>query len=305
MNDRKWAPPGPGSLAGRRIVITGANSGIGYASASLLAAAGANIVMGCRSIERAEQAAERLRRAHPASIIDLRRLDLADLGSIRAFADSLTADGRPIDVLMNNAGVMAVDRSTTVDGFETQLGTNHLGHFALAGLLLPTLATNPDGARIVTVSSMGHRPGRLDLADPFYERRRYRRWNAYFQSKLANLLFNLELQRRLEAAGSTVVAIAAHPGTAATNLGKDGNSLSNRVIRSAFPAVVRGPEPAALSQVRAAVDPTVPAGSYLGPRWTAFGPPVTARPSRRARRTADARALWEFSEQATGISYPI
>ena len=303
MAEPKWTAADIPDQTGRTVVITGANSGLGRASASMLAGAGAHVVMACRNPDKAARAASDLRSAHPHASIEVRELDLASLASVRSFAAGLVETGLVVDVLMNNAGIMAVDQGTTADGFEMQFGVNHLGHFALTGLLLPLLGSNPGGARIVNVSSMGHRAGRMSLDDPNAERRNYRRWPAYFQSKLANLLFTAELHSRLSAADSGVVALAAHPGTATTELGKVGSSASNWVLRRAFGAAVRGAEPGALSQVRAATDPAARGGDYFGPRWMVAGRPQLETPSRRARNADDARRLWEISERLTGVQY--
>jgi len=305
MSRQRWAIDDIPRLDGRTVVVTGANSGLGLASTVHLARAGASVVMACRNPERAARAADQVRAACPSADLHLRSLDLSDLRSIRAFADGLSADHPHVDVLLNNAGVMAVDRGRTADGFETQFGTNHLGHFALTGLLLPLLADNPRGARVVNVSSMGHRAGRVNLADPHFDQRRYQRWGAYFQSKLANLLFTAELHRRLSAASSSVTALAAHPGSAATELGKVGTSPTNWVIRKAFGAVLRGPDVGAHAQVVAAAAPNVDAGVLIGPRWMLAGAPTVETPSRRARSMHDAHALWELSERLTGVVYPV
>jgi len=300
-----WAPERAPRMDGRTVMITGANSGLGLASARHLSALGANIVMACRNADKAALAAESLRAGSPAVRIEVRSLDLSSLDSIRRFATGLLDTDTRVDVLMNNAGVMATDQRATEDGFDLQFGTNHLGHFALTGLLLPLLAANPDGARIVNVSSLGHRAGRMHLNDPNFEHRPYRRWGAYFESKLANLLFTAELHRRLEAAGSTVTALAAHPGTASTELGKDGTSTTNWVIRNFFGALVRGPVSGARSQVRAAVDPAARGGQFYGPALMVAGPPRLETPSRRARRADDAKTLWDLSERLTGIAYSL
>lgn len=302
---KRWTLADAPNLVGRTAVITGANSGLGLASTTHLAALGCDIVMACRSIDKAERAAAPLRSAHPERRIEVRQLDLSSLASIRRFAGELSDSGLQVDVLMNNAGVMATDQLTTEDGFDLQFGTNHLGHFALTGLLLPLLHSNASGARVVNVSSMVHRIGRVDLADPNYRSRRYSRWGAYAQSKLANLLFTTELHRRLVASGSSVTALAAHPGTASTELGKDGTATTNWVIRNFFGVLVRGPRSGAVAQVRACVDPSASGGTFYGPALIAAGPPRVEMPSRRARRLDDAQRLWELSEQLTGVSYPL
>lgn len=300
---RSWTVSDLPDLCGRTVVVTGANSGIGLESTRNLHRAGATVVMACRNMDKARVAADTIRGEGGRGDLDVRELDLADLGSVRNFARSLAEEGRTIDVLMNNAGVMALDRSRTVDGFESQFGTNHLGHFALTGLLLPIIG-GQDGGRIVTVSSIAHRPGRVRLDDPHYERRRYSRWGAYFQSKLANVHFGLELDRRLRASGSRVRSILAHPGTARTELGKNGTSTTNVVMRRLTPVLVRTGVQGCESQLRAAVDPSATGGDMFGPRWMAFGPPRLEVPARRGRDDEAARILWELSERETGVRYP-
>ena len=300
---RSWTVTDLPDLRGRTVVVTGANSGIGLESTRNLHRAGATVLMACRNMDKARVAADTIRGEGGRGDLDVRELDLADLGSVRDFARSLTQEGRTIDVLMNNAGVMALDRSRTVDGFESQFGTNHLGHFALTGLLLPIIG-GQDGGRIVTVSSIAHRPGRVRLDDPHYERRRYSRWGAYFQSKLANVHFGLELDRRLRASGSRVRSILAHPGTARTELGKNGTSTTNVVMRRLTPVLVRTGVQGCESQLRAAVDSSATGGDMYGPRWMAFGPPRLEVPARRGRDEEAARSLWELSERETGVRYP-
>lgn len=281
--------------------MTGANSGLGFAASKALLAHGHHVVMACRNADKARDAADRLRH-ETGRAPEIRSLDLGDLASVRAFASDW-AD-RPVDVLLNNAGVMGLDKSTTADGFEYQLGVNHLGHFALTGLLLPVLESSV-GGRVVNVSSIGHRPGRVDLDDPMYDHRRYSRWGAYFQSKLANLLFTAELDRRLRAADSNVISLCSHPGTARTEIGKVGESITNRIIRQFAPVIFRTADQGAESLVRACVDDSVRGGEYFGPRWWAFGTPRLETPSRRARHQDSARRLWELSESLTGVRYPL
>lgn len=301
---RTWNVGSIPDLGGRLVVVTGANSGIGREATRVLHRCGADVVMACRNTVKAEAAAEEIRRAGGAGELVVSPLDLADLSSVRAFADRSIAKGRVIDVLMNNAGVMALDRGRTVDGFESQFGTNHLGHFALTGLLLPILG-GPGGGRVVTVSSIAHRVGRVRLDDPHFERRRYSRWGAYFQSKLANVHFGLELDRRLKAAGSSIRSVLAHPGTARTELGKNGTSTTNVVMRRLTPVLVRTGVQGCEAQVRAAVEEAVVGGEMFGPRWMAFGAPKLEVPARRGRDEEAARLLWETSERATGVVFPI
>lgn len=281
---------------GRTAVVTGANSGLGLQTAHALAAAGARVVLACRSTQRGAAAEQRIRDAVSYAEVEVRQLDLADLASVRAFAGGV--DG-PLDLLINNAGLMAVDRSRTADGFETQLGVNHLGHFALTAHLLPALLRAP-GSRVVTVSSMGHRAGRLRTDDLMHERR-YRRWGAYWQSKLANLLFTAELDRRLRAAGAVTQTLAAHPGGARTDIGTEGSGATNRLLNVVVPLVTQSAAAGALPTLRAATDPAARGGQYYGPRLGAVGPPVLETPSRHARDPEAARWLWEASVRLTGV----
>jgi NAD(P)-dependent dehydrogenase (short-subunit alcohol dehydrogenase family) len=278
--------------ARRTVVVTGANSGLGLATARALAAAGARVVLAVRDPARGQQAAAAL----PGDV-SVRRLDLADLSSVREFAAGWTGD---LDVLVNNAGIMAVPEGRTADGFELQFGTNHLGHFALTNLLLPHVTD-----RVVTVSSGLHRSGRIVLDDLNWQRRRYSPGGAYGQSKLANLLFTLELQRRLTAAGSPVRATAAHPGWAATNLQSGSGSrvrdaamaLGNRLL------AVSG-EQGALPILFAAVA-EIPGGSYAGPDGPFMrGAPTLTGRSRDASDADLARQLWTASVELTGVDFP-
>lgn len=290
------------NLDGQTFVITGANSGLGLESTRNLVGAGAHVVMACRNIAKAEAAARDVRNSSPQGTVEIRELDLSSLASIRRFSESLVTDRIAVNGLMNNAGLMALDESRTEDGFETQIGVNHFGHFALTGLLLPVLLQTPN-SRIVNVSSMGHRPGKIHLDDLMCDRRRYSRWGAYFQSKLANLLFTAELERRLRSAQVTTIALAAHPGTARTELGKTGSSATNVVMRRLTPVLVRTGIEGCESQVRAMIDPEATGKQFYGPRFHMFGAPKLEVPSRRARNAEDARRLWEISEKLTGVSY--
>jgi protochlorophyllide reductase len=283
----------------RVAVVTGANSGLGYQVALALAAAGAAVVMACRNIGKAESALASVRAAAPAATVTFMPLDLADLASVAAFAASFRSEYDHLDLLVNNAGVMAVDKSRTVDGFETQLGINHLGHFALTARLMPVILST-HGARIASMSSMAHRGGKVVIDDLMFDRRRYGRWQAYNQSKLANLLFTAELTRRLAEAGSGAIAVAAHPGVANTNLGAQGHGFSNRVTRVGLP-LNRRSAPGALPLLRAATDPSVVGGQFYGPRWGVFGDPVPETPSRQARDAVTAGALWRASAELTGL----
>jgi NAD(P)-dependent dehydrogenase (short-subunit alcohol dehydrogenase family) len=301
MSQTRWTPKNISDNSGRTICITGANSGLGLEAARNLVGAGAHVIMACRNAEKAETAAQSLRSGKGS--VEVRQLDLASLASIRQFSEQLLADGVELDGLMNNAGLMALDYSRTEDGFETQIGVNHLGHFALTGLLLPSLTKRPN-SRIVNVSSMGHIPGKIHLDDLMCDRRRYSRWGAYFQSKLANILFTNELERRLRETSSTTTALAAHPGTARTELGKTGTSTTNFVMRRLTPVLTRTGVQGCEAQVRAMVDPNATGREYYGPKYQMFGAPVKVTPSKRARNMSDARRLWEMSEELTGVKYP-
>ncbi|MFD9944181.1 oxidoreductase [Nonomuraea sp. NPDC059023] len=282
------------SMAGRTVVVTGANSGIGRAAARVLAAKDARVVLAVRDLAKGRAAA-----AGMTGRVEVRRLDLADLASVRAFAEDFT---EPVDVLINNAGVMIPPFSRTVDGFELQFGTNHLGHFALTNLLLPRIRE-----RVVTVSSGGHRVGSIDFDDLGWERKPYRAMGAYAQSKLANLLFTSELQRRLSEAGSTVIATAAHPGASATNLLRfDGRSrVRYLVMKAAAGLLAQSDDDGALPTLYAAVA-DIPGNSYAGPRGfleTRGAPKLVGR-SAKARDAEAARRLWEVSEELTEVTFP-
>jgi NAD(P)-dependent dehydrogenase (short-subunit alcohol dehydrogenase family) len=276
----------------RTFVITGATSGIGLAAAKQLASAGHRVVLAVRSEERGARAAR-----EAGGRTEVRRLDLADLASVRAFAAAW--DGE-IDVLVNNAGIMAVPEARTQDRFESQIGTNHLGHFALTGLLLGRVRD-----RVVTVASAAHRMGRIDLEDLNWERRPYRRWGAYGQSKLANLLFTLELQRRFEAAGDPRRALAAHPGYAATNLqGHTGSRLQHAVMAIGNVVIGQSPESGARPTLHAALQ-NLPGGSYVGPGGPGEvrGRPALVGRSAAASDLETAAALWDLSERLTGVRF--
>ncbi len=293
-----WTTRDIPDLTGRTVLVTGANAGLGLEITRHLATHGARVLMACRNEQKAEAAATDLREAGLRGQVETRSLDLASLASVDALADTIGRDEPTLDLLINNAGLMAVDESHTDDGFETQFGVNHLGHFALTAGLMPVLLATP-GSRVVSMSSMGHRAGRLHPTDPMFEHRSYQRWPAYFQSKLANLLFTAELQRRLGPDAPTQ-ALAAHPGASRTDLGFEGTGLTNRGARLVMPISTQSAANGALPAVRAATDPEARGGEFYGPRWLMMGRPVRETPSRRARRVDDARRLWDLSEQLTG-----
>jgi NAD(P)-dependent dehydrogenase (short-subunit alcohol dehydrogenase family) len=289
----KWNVENIPSQSGRTIIVTGANSGLGRATSSALARAGGRVVMAVRDLKRGAAAAATI-----TGDVEVRELDLADLSSVRRFADNWN---EPIDVLVNNAGVMAVPQGTTKDGFETQFGTNHLGHFALTNLLLP-LVTD----RVVTVSSTAHRAGAIDLDDLNWRSRPYKTWAVYGQSKLANLLFTLELERRLESGGSSVRAFAAHPGYAATNLqGHSGSRLMNGLMGVGNKVMAQSEQMGALPSLFAATQ-DLPGASYVGPdaRSEQRGHPTLVGRTAAASDVDMAKNLWAASEQLTGVTYP-
>ena len=290
----RWDAEDIPDLDGLTAVVTGANSGLGLEVCMLLAGAGAQVTLACRNRDKAGVAARQVGRWAEVVVVDL-----ASLSSIADAADQIASRVTHLDILVNNAGVMAVDRSRTADGFETQFGVNHLGHFALTARLLPLLVAAP-AARVVNVSSMGHRAGTMDFHDLMFDQRRYDRWRPYFQSKLANLLFTYELDRRFRDAGARAMALAAHPGASSTDLGQEGSGVGNLFLRlsSGFGQPARM---GALPIVRAAVDPAARGGEFYGPQFLMFGHPVRETPSRRARDAVAARRLWEESEKLTGV----
>jgi NAD(P)-dependent dehydrogenase (short-subunit alcohol dehydrogenase family) len=288
--------------SGRTAVVTGANSGLGLVTARELARAGASVVMACRNLDKGHAAVDEVRAAVPDAQVQLEELDLASLASVRGFADRFKATHDGLDLLINNAGVMGTPRRRTADGFELQFGTNHLGHFALTTALLETMEGRED-ARVVTLSSTAHKMGRINF-DNLNGDRHYFRWNAYGQSKLANLLFALELDRRLRAEGSTVKSLAAHPGYAATNLQSAGPPLFDRLVMVASNAVIaQSDEMGALPTLYAATQPGLEGGTYIGP--DSFreqrGHPTIVQPNGRARDPETARRLWQVSERLTAV----
>jgi NAD(P)-dependent dehydrogenase (short-subunit alcohol dehydrogenase family) len=287
----RWTAADVPDLHGRTVVVTGANSGLGAEATRVLAGAGATVIMACRDLDKGRAVAAAI-----AGDTDVRRLDLADLESIRAFAGDLDGD---LDVLINNAGVMAVPKGTTANGFERHIGVNHLGPFALTGLLVDRVRE-----RVVTVSSGLHVLGRIHTDDLSWERRRYQRWLAYAQSKLANLLFAFELQRRLAGAARRTVSVAAHPGVAATEGQRRDTSLQGKLLAGGR---AQSPEMGALPLLYAATAPGVEGGSCIGPDgfMQRTGHPTPVRSSRRSRDVALAAELWERSELLTGVHYAI
>jgi NAD(P)-dependent dehydrogenase (short-subunit alcohol dehydrogenase family) len=313
-----WTAADVGDQSGRVAVITGATSGLGLETARVLAQHGATVVLAGRDQERTAAAAEQIRALKASSaqrgsadtsLVETAELDLASLESVRKAAADLSARFPRLDLLINNAGVMMPPYSLTKDGFELQFGTNHLGHFALTGLLLGSLLAQP-GSRIVTVSSNGHRGGRLNFAD-LQSARHYQRMAAYGRSKLANLMFTYELQRRLSAAGAHTIALAAHPGTARTELARHLPGFAQASMSSRFSAVnswwVQDGSMGALPTLRAATDPAAIGGTYYGPDgpFQLTGYPVVVTSSTRSQNKEVQRRLWAESEKLTGITYPV
>jgi NAD(P)-dependent dehydrogenase (short-subunit alcohol dehydrogenase family) len=322
---QRWTSTDVPDQSGRIAVVTGGSSGLGLETAAILAGRGATVVLACRDLGKAEQAAEQVRaRAGQADVqaaeqagsgrADVRvvRLDLARLASVRQAAEEIRSACGRLDLLINNAGVMAVPYHRTEDGFELTFATNHLGPFALSGLLLDRLLETP-GSRVVTVSSIGHRmgAGTMRFDDPMFERG-YRPWDAYYQSKLANLLFTYELQSRLEtAAPGGTIALAAHPGNARTELWRHTPRLTRILYRPALRPITfwfaQSAQAGALATLRAATDPAARGGEYYGPvgRFQYTGYPARVESSAQSHDRAAARRLWELSEELTGVSYRI
>jgi NAD(P)-dependent dehydrogenase (short-subunit alcohol dehydrogenase family) len=306
---KRWTEDSVPDQEGRTAVITGGNTGLGFEAARVLAGAGAAIVLAVRNPARGAAAAARIRATAPRARVDLVRLDLASLASVREAADQLRASYPAIDLLINNAGGVNPRYQRTEDGFERTLATNHLGPFALTGLILDRVLPVP-GSRIVTVASIGHRRGVIDF-DDLQGDHGYRFQQAYFQSKLANLLFTYELQARLEEAGAGTIAVAAHPGNARTEFGRDMSGIVRIAMSPRLRALtwwlMQSPQVGALATVRAATDPEARGGDYFGPPGRAqfTGYPVRVESSAASHDPEVARRLWDESQRLTGVSYPI
>jgi NAD(P)-dependent dehydrogenase (short-subunit alcohol dehydrogenase family) len=310
----RWDTQGMPDLTGKVAVVTGANSGLGLETTTALAAKGAHVVMACRNAGKAEAAMAEVRRRQPGAKLEFMPLDLGDLASVAAFADEFRGRHKRLDLLVNNAGVMFSPRGETADGFETHMGTNHLGHFALTGRLLDVVRAAPD-SRIVVVASEFARLGRIPL-DDLNSRRRYARMPAYANAKLANLMFALELQRRLEKSGSGTIAVASHPGYSATNLQTAGVSMGDPDALARFGEwsmrylnrwVAQSAAMGALPSLLAATAPSVKGGDYYGPEhlFGLRGYPVHASKPPQARNEAVAARLWALSEELTGVRYAL
>jgi NAD(P)-dependent dehydrogenase (short-subunit alcohol dehydrogenase family) len=294
------------SQLGRLAIITGANSGIGYQAARYLSRAGATVILACRNPEKGEAARAQIVSSQPSAKVEMRILDVADLDSVRRFAAEFLNEDKPLDLLINNAGVMAIpERRTTSQGFETQFGTNHLGHFALTGLLLPALLGQP-GSRVVTVASIAHKGGNLNFDDLNAERH-YDPRGAYQQSKLANLVFGLEFDRRLRAHSANTASVIAHPGVAVTNIVSNGmgRGLKSLVVNALLPFVAQSDDRGSWPLLYAATSPDAHGGGYYGPHGIAEikGAPVKVNPKPHALDPAAGKRLWQISETLTGVRY--
>lgn len=298
MTNQKWTANDIPDQTGRVAIVTGANSGIGYETAKALAQKGATVILACRSLVKGETAVSQIRQETPTAKLDLMQLDLSDLSSVRQFVQDFKGQYKRLDLLINNAGVMIPPFTKTKDGFELQFGTNHLGHFALAGQLLDLIINTPN-ARVVNVSSMAHKMGQIDF-DNLNAEKSYNRSGAYGQSKLANLLFTYELQRRFQAAGVDTIATAAHPGWTGTNLQAHSGFFS-----MLNPIFSQKPEMGALPTLYAAISPQVEGGDYYGPRgWQEIrGYPKRVPSNKRSHDTAVAARLWDVSEELTGVTF--
>ena len=308
MGTGKWTAEQIPSQAGKTALITGANSGIGYQAALELARHGAHVLLGCRNEAKGQAALERLRREAPGASAEVVQLDMASLASIRAFAAAFPGRGIALDLLINNAGVMALPkRELTEDGFERQFGTNHLGHFALTGLLLPALLAAP-APRVVTVASLAHRTGKIEF-DNLQRERGYEGWDAYNASKLANILFAKELDRRARAAHSRLLSVAVHPGVSTTSIFENGPGTTNLkaiMVKLLAPVLMQNDEAGALPTLYAATSPAAHGGEYIGPDGFGElkGSPVVVQPRPQALDVAVGERLWAVSEELTGVHYP-
>lgn len=304
MNKEKWTIDNIPDLTGKVIIVTGGNSGLGYESVKAFAAKGAEVVLASRSVDNGNKAKTDIEKSHPVGNIVTMQLDLSDLNSIRKFSAKFHEKYKRLDVLLNNAGIMTTPYFLTKDGFEAQMGTNHLGHFALTGLLFDLLKKTPD-SRIVNVSSSAHKQGKMDFDNLLFEEGKgYSPIKSYGRSKLSNLLFTYELQRKLEHSGMHSIAVAAHPGVAQTNLARylDGKFWF-KLLMPVFKLISQDQAQGALPQIRASVDPNVKGGQYYGPHRGMKGDPVVVESNAASHNKKDAKRLWEVSEKLTGVHF--
>ena len=304
-----WSASDIPDLSERVAVVTGANGGLGLATACELARKGAHVVMAARNQVKAQKARDQIRASVESASLEIVPLDLASLASVRAAADQINGDHERVDLLFNNAGVMAIPERHTEDGFEMQFGTNHLGHFVLTALLLPALLRSPAGRVVSTTSTARHFGRPIDPGNPHLDGN-YEPWKAYGQSKLANLHFALELQRRLAAAGAGAVSLVAHPGFSNTDLqatssAESGGGASQKFFHNAVSRVGMSPLDGALPQLRAGTDPAARGGDLYAPRWVNWGPPVRRPLVGRSRSEQSMTTLWEVSERETGMRFDV
>ncbi len=308
MSPQPWSVDHLPDMTGRVVIVTGANSGLGLETTRGLAARGAHVVMACRDADKTRDAITAIRATDDCAKLEFLQLDLANLMSVRNFAQQFSMRHQRLDILCNNAGVMALPLRRTEDGFEMQIGTNHLGHFALTGLLIDRIRET-SGARVVNVSSLFHKYGKIRFDDLNWQRG-YSRWPAYGQSKLANLLFTYELQRRFDRAGIDALSVASHPGYSATNLQFAGPRMENSILgklvmRVSNALVAQPPEMGALPSLYAAGAADVDGGDFIGPdgrgEWRGY--PTKVRSSRASHDEVAAGKLWRLSEELTGVSY--
>lgn len=309
MASTDWTAMDMSEMHDQTVVVTGANSGLGYEATKAFARKGARVILACRSVDRGKDAVRSIREGIPNASLAVGKLDLASLESIRRFAEKLLEEDTPIDILCNNAGVMAIPRTETEDGFETQFGVNHLGHFALTGLLLDRIRDTDGESRIVTHSSGVHERGAIDF-DDLHSEQSYDKWDAYAQSKLANLLFAYELDRRLTQTDADTISIACHPGYAATNLQRRGPEMEGSQLKTALMGVANAlfgqpAEQGAWPLLYAATHPELSGGEYVGPGGllNMRGAPTMQESSDRSYDEADADRLWDVSTELTGVSY--
>jgi len=307
MNKRNWTLADIPDLTGKTIIVTGANTGLGFEAVKAFALNGANVIMACRSLEKGEMARKQLVRFFPSSIIQVMQLDLADLKSIRSFATTFRESHAHLDVLLNNAALMMAPYSVTKDGFESQMGINHLGHFALTGVLMDVLRKSP-GSRVVNVTSLSHRQGNIDFDNLLFENGKdFSAVKAYGRSKLSNLLFTYELQRFFESNKIDCIAVAAHPGIANTNNPSSvaEKNMLMKIYKLSFSSIIQPPSLGALPEIRASVDLDVKGGDFYGPGGLLelSGHPTLVSPKQTALDAAKAHKLWVVSENLTAVTY--
>lgn len=303
-----WTSNDIPTLNGKVALVTGGNSGIGYWTCLHLARAGAHVVMACRSKARADAAVAEILKAVPNAQLEILPLDLSDQGSVRSAAGAFLAKHKQLDILCNNAGIALAPMERTKDGFESQLAANFLGHFALTGLLIDVIRATPN-SRVAHIGSLAHRLGKLDFQDPNFNTRKYSPWTAYSQSKLANVMFMLELQRRFQQANINSISVGAHPGMSGTNIGAalraNASPLKQKVQAWTEAIILNSPEQAAAPTLLAATQPEVTGGSYFGPSgfMEIKGPPVPARLASASQDESNAKQLWALAEQLTSVSF--